>query len=141
MADERAPQGEQGKEDRGRRAFLSRGRLRSESFRAGDHENLDHFLWSGFGRMGLPDVLALLLGDRRSWPPEGFPAFCSGRQQRSFHLHVRKHRAVAPVGRHLSKSLVGTAGHLEPLLGAVVVLVVEWLMLFWMYRNKILIKA
>jgi predicted acyltransferase len=37
--------------------------------------------------------------------------------------------------------MVGTSGHLEPLLQAVVVLVVEWLMLFWMYRNKILIKA
>jgi predicted acyltransferase len=36
-------------------------------------------------------------------------------------------------------SLVGGAG--EPLVRAVVVLVVEWLMLFWMYRNKIFIKA
>jgi len=40
-----------------------------------------------------------------------------------------------------TQSLVGPSGHLEPLLRAVVVLVVEWLMLFWMYKNKIFIKA
>lgn len=40
-----------------------------------------------------------------------------------------------------TRSMVGASGHLEPLLRAVVVLVVEWLMLFWMYRNKIFIKA
>jgi len=40
-----------------------------------------------------------------------------------------------------TKSMAGASGHLEPLLRAVVVLVVEWLMLFWMYRNKIFIKA
>ena len=38
-------------------------------------------------------------------------------------------------------SMVGASAHLEPLLRAVVVLIVEWLMLFWMYRNKIFIKA
>ena len=37
--------------------------------------------------------------------------------------------------------MAGTSGRLEPFLRAVVVLVVEWLMLFWMYRKKILIKA
>ena len=36
-------------------------------------------------------------------------------------------------------ALVGGAG--EPLVLAIVVLGVEWLMLFWMYRNKIFIKA
>jgi predicted acyltransferase len=36
-------------------------------------------------------------------------------------------------------AMVGSAG--EPLVRAIVVLVVEWLMLFWMYRNKIFIKA
>ncbi len=36
-------------------------------------------------------------------------------------------------------AMVGGAG--EPLVRAIVVLVVEWLMLFWMYRNKIFIKA
>ena len=40
-----------------------------------------------------------------------------------------------------TQGMVGTSGHLEPLLRAVAVLVVEWLMLFWMYRNKVLIKA
>ncbi len=40
-----------------------------------------------------------------------------------------------------TQGMVGTSGHLEPLLRAVAVLVVEWLMLFWMYRNKILIRA
>ena len=40
-----------------------------------------------------------------------------------------------------SKSIAGPSGHLELLLRAVVVLAVEWLMLFWMYRNKIFIKA
>jgi predicted acyltransferase len=35
----------------------------------------------------------------------------------------------------------GASSHLEPLLRAIVVLTVEWLMLFWMYRNKVLIKA
>jgi predicted acyltransferase len=40
-----------------------------------------------------------------------------------------------------TRSMVGTSGHVEPLLQAMVVLVVEWLMLFWMYRNKIFIKA
>jgi predicted acyltransferase len=34
----------------------------------------------------------------------------------------------------------GTSGHMELVLDAVVVLVVQWLMLFWMYRNKVLIK-
>jgi hypothetical protein len=101
MADERPTQGEQSKDDRGRRALLSRRWLRSKSFRTGDHENLDDFLRSGFSRMGLRYVFALLLGHRRSWPPEGLPAFCSDREQRGFHLHGRKHRAVAPVGQHL----------------------------------------
>jgi predicted acyltransferase len=36
-------------------------------------------------------------------------------------------------------AMVRSAG--EPLVRAIVVLVVEWLMLFWMYRNKIFIKA
>jgi predicted acyltransferase len=40
-----------------------------------------------------------------------------------------------------TRSMVSASGHLEPLLRAVVVLSVEWLMLFWMYRNKIFIKA
>jgi len=40
-----------------------------------------------------------------------------------------------------TKSMVGASSHLELLLQAIVVLVVEWLMLFWMYRNKIFIKA
>jgi predicted acyltransferase len=40
-----------------------------------------------------------------------------------------------------TKAMVGTSGHMEPLLRAVVVLVVQWLMLFWMYRHKILIKV
>ncbi len=40
-----------------------------------------------------------------------------------------------------TKGMVGTSGNLGPLLRAVVVLAVEWLMLFWMYRNKIFIKA
>ena len=40
-----------------------------------------------------------------------------------------------------TQSAAGPSAHWEPLLRAVVVLVVEWLMLFWMYRNKILIKA
>jgi predicted acyltransferase len=37
--------------------------------------------------------------------------------------------------------IAGTAPHLEPLVRAAVVLVVQWLMLFWMYRRKIFIKA
>jgi len=40
-----------------------------------------------------------------------------------------------------TRAIAGTSGRLEPLLQAVVVLVVQWLMLFWMYRNRILIKA
>jgi predicted acyltransferase len=40
-----------------------------------------------------------------------------------------------------TQSALGPSGYGEPLLQAVVVLIVEWLMLFWMYRNKILIKA
>jgi len=40
-----------------------------------------------------------------------------------------------------TQGMVGTSGRMEPLLQAVVVLVVQWLMLSWMYRNKILIKA
>ena len=101
MVDECPLQGEQGKDDRGCRAFLSRGGLRFRSPCAGDHENLDHFLRSGFGRMGLPYVLALLLVHRCSWPPEGYPAFCGDWKQRGFHLHGRKRRAAARVGRHL----------------------------------------
>jgi predicted acyltransferase len=53
--------------------------------------------------------------------------------------------SIIPLHRWVSiftKNLVtGASGHLEPLLRAIVVLTVEWLMLFWMYRNKILIKA
>ena len=40
-----------------------------------------------------------------------------------------------------TKAMGGTAAHLEPLVRAAVVLLVEWLILFWMYRNKIFIKA
>jgi predicted acyltransferase len=40
-----------------------------------------------------------------------------------------------------TKGMLGTSAHMESLLQAVVVLVVQWLMLFWMYRNKILIKV
>jgi predicted acyltransferase len=40
-----------------------------------------------------------------------------------------------------TRSMVGASGHLEPLLRAVVVLGVECLILLWMHRNKIFIKA
>jgi predicted acyltransferase len=40
-----------------------------------------------------------------------------------------------------TQGIAGTWGHLELLLRAVVVLTVEWLMLYWMYRRKIFIKA
>jgi predicted acyltransferase len=40
-----------------------------------------------------------------------------------------------------TQSATAPSAYGEPLLRAVVVLVVEWLMLFWMYRNRILIKA
>jgi len=52
--------------------------------------------------------------------------------------------SLVPLRRWVSicvQGLAGTTGQLEPLLRAVVVLVVEWLMLFWMYRHKIFIKA
>jgi predicted acyltransferase len=52
--------------------------------------------------------------------------------------------SIVPLNQWVSiftKSMAGTSNHLEPLLRAVVVLVVEWLVLFWMYRNKIFIKA
>jgi len=52
--------------------------------------------------------------------------------------------SIVPLRQWVSiftRSMVGASGHLEPLLHAVVVLVVEWLVLFWMYRNKIFIKA
>ena len=52
--------------------------------------------------------------------------------------------SIVPLRQWVSiftRSIVGTSGHLEPLLQAVVVLVVEWLMLFWMYRNRIFIRA
>ena len=40
-----------------------------------------------------------------------------------------------------TRSTVEPSGHLEPLLRAIVVLLVEWVMLLWMYRNRIFIKA
>jgi predicted acyltransferase len=40
-----------------------------------------------------------------------------------------------------TRGMVGTAPHLELLVRAAIVLVVQWLMLFWMYRRKIFIKA
>ena len=40
-----------------------------------------------------------------------------------------------------TQSMAGTSGDLEPLLRAILVLVVEWLFLLWMYRSKIFIKA
>ena len=40
-----------------------------------------------------------------------------------------------------SKGIAGTSGHLEAVLHDCVVLIVQWLMLVWMYRNKIFIKA
>jgi len=52
--------------------------------------------------------------------------------------------SIVPLGDWVgvfTKAMVGTSGHLEPLIRAVLVLAVEWLMLFWMYRNKIFIKA
>jgi predicted acyltransferase len=43
--------------------------------------------------------------------------------------------------RIFTASWVGASSHLEPLLRACLILAVEWVMLFWMYRNKIFIKA
>jgi predicted acyltransferase len=40
-----------------------------------------------------------------------------------------------------TRSVAGASAHLEPLLRAVMVLIVEWLILRWMYRNRIFIKA
>jgi predicted acyltransferase len=40
-----------------------------------------------------------------------------------------------------TRSMMGTAPHLELLVRAAIVLVVQWLMLFWMYKRKIFIKA
>ncbi len=43
--------------------------------------------------------------------------------------------------RIFTQGIIGTSGHVELLVRAVVVLDVEWLMLFWMYKKKIFIKA
>ncbi len=40
-----------------------------------------------------------------------------------------------------TESMTGASPHLEHLLHALGVFAVEWLMLFWMYRNKIFVKA
>jgi predicted acyltransferase len=39
-----------------------------------------------------------------------------------------------------SSAMAGSAGGLEPILRAMVVLAVEWLLLFWMYRNRVFIR-
>lgn len=49
--------------------------------------------------------------------------------------------SLHPVVSIFTRAMAGTSGHLEPLLDAVVVLAIQWLLLFWMYRNKIFIKA
>jgi predicted acyltransferase len=43
--------------------------------------------------------------------------------------------------RIFTQGIIGTSGHVELLVRAVVVLDVEWMMLFWMYKKKIFIKA
>jgi predicted acyltransferase len=51
---------------------------------------------------------------------------------------------LVPLRRWVSiftRAVAGHPGHLESLLTAIVVLGVEWLILFWMYRRKIFIKA
>ncbi len=51
---------------------------------------------------------------------------------------------LVPLHRWVSiftRAAVAPGGRLEPLLHAVVFLAVEWLLLFWMYRRKIFIKA
>ncbi len=40
-----------------------------------------------------------------------------------------------------TREMTGELARLEPLVRAISVLVIEWLILFWMYRRKILIKA
>jgi predicted acyltransferase len=52
--------------------------------------------------------------------------------------------SFVPLGHTVSiftTDLAATSGQLEPLLRDVIVLVVQWLILFWMYRNKIIIKV
>ena len=49
--------------------------------------------------------------------------------------------SLHPVVSIFTRARAGTSGHLEPLLDALVVLVIQWLLLFWMYRNKIFIKT
>ena len=52
--------------------------------------------------------------------------------------------SIVPLGHWVgifTHAMAGTSALLEPLIRAVVVLAVEWLMLFWMYRRKIFIKA
>ena len=59
-------------------------------------------------------------------------------------VYIYMFRSLVPLGHWVSiftQAAAEPSTHLEPLLRAIVVLVVEWLMLFWMYRNKILIKA
>jgi predicted acyltransferase len=59
-------------------------------------------------------------------------------------VYIYMFSSLMPLGRWASiftRSMVGVSGHFEPLLRAALIMGVEWLMLFWMYRRKILIKA
>ena len=52
--------------------------------------------------------------------------------------------SFVPLGHLVSiftKDMVASSGQLGPLLRDVIVLVVQWLILFWMYRHKIFVKV
>ena len=49
--------------------------------------------------------------------------------------------SIVPLPDWVSIFTRGMAANVAPLANAAVVLLVEWLILFWMYRNRILIKA
>jgi predicted acyltransferase len=49
--------------------------------------------------------------------------------------------SIVPLPHWVSIFARGMAANIQPWVHAAVVLMVEWLILFWMYRNRTLIKA
>jgi predicted acyltransferase len=103
-------------------------------------------LWTvsyGIASAGCACLLFLFfywLIDVRGWRKWSFPLVVIGMNAVAIYMG----RSLVPISHHISiltKGIMPYMGLLGPLFVAVAVIVVEWCILYWMYRRKIFLRA
>ena len=112
-----------------------------QSHRTGDHENVDDLVRLGLGRMGLPDApRVLLVVDLRGYRKWTLACVVIGTNP----IFIYMATSILPIRQRVeifTRVIAGHMGAAGPPFNSLAVLALEWLLLFWMYRRKIFIKA